>query len=365
MTKKLLYFVIFFAFSTHTFAQNTLLTDSLENRKIKIAFKLAPPFVIKKQNTYSGVSIDLWNKIALNLNLDFEYVEYSQDSFPQMLNDIENGKIDLCINPLTVTSERLERFEYTLPFYSSSMAIAVPIEEQSQIIQFILNFFSIEFFSAVLFLTIVLFIFGFIVWLVEKKKNPEFRQGIKGLADGFWWSAATMTTVGYGDISPRTFVGRTLGIVWMFTAIIVISSLTGSIAASLTVDEINSNINSIGDLEKHKVGTMKASSTEEYLFKNQVKIYSNEYTDVTEGLMDLKNQNIDVFIYDDPIIRYLLRKNELNSEIHILPVKLNAIYYSFSAPSGSDLIEKINPVLIKELESVNWIAIINKYNLQK
>ena len=81
------------------------------------------------------------------------------------------------------------------------------------------------------------------MWLFERKRNKEmFGQGIKGLGAGFWWSAVTMTTVGYGDKAPVTAAGRTIGFIWMFAAILLISGLTASIASALTVSSLDSKI---------------------------------------------------------------------------------------------------------------------------
>lgn len=49
------------------------------------------------------------------------------------------------------------------------------------------------------------------------------------LAQSFWWAIATATTVGYGDISPHTFVGKIVALVLMLVGIGVIGMLTSSI----------------------------------------------------------------------------------------------------------------------------------------
>jgi voltage-gated potassium channel len=52
-----------------------------------------------------------------------------------------------------------------------------------------------------------------------------------GLPDWLWWSVVTITTVGYGDITPTTAGGRLIGIVLMFIGIGILSMLTATIAS--------------------------------------------------------------------------------------------------------------------------------------
>ncbi|MDM8541782.1 ion channel [Desulfococcaceae bacterium HSG9] len=54
--------------------------------------------------------------------------------------------------------------------------------------------------------------------------------------DAVWWSFVTVTTVGYGDISPASFGGRIVGIILMITGIGLLGILTATIA-SLFIEE--------------------------------------------------------------------------------------------------------------------------------
>jgi len=57
----------------------------------------------------------------------------------------------------------------------------------------------------------------------------HFEPGIKSYADGLWWSIVTTTTVGYGDLSPKTPTGRLVAVVLMLIGIGIIGTLTSSI----------------------------------------------------------------------------------------------------------------------------------------
>ncbi len=48
--------------------------------------------------------------------------------------------------------------------------------------------------------------------------------------DGLWWAVTTMTTIGYGDVTPRTTVGRILAVFVMIVGIGSVALLTGAIA---------------------------------------------------------------------------------------------------------------------------------------
>ncbi|MFT8836883.1 potassium channel family protein [Liquorilactobacillus satsumensis] len=57
------------------------------------------------------------------------------------------------------------------------------------------------------------------------------------LGESLWWAIATATTVGYGDISPHTPVGKLAAILLMFVGIGFISMLTSSLTTFFTHEE--------------------------------------------------------------------------------------------------------------------------------
>ena len=61
----------------------------------------------------------------------------------------------------------------------------------------------------------------------EHATNP----GFKTFGDALWWAIVTLTTVGYGDIVPKTTAGRVDGVMIMITGVSVLGLLAGSMAS--------------------------------------------------------------------------------------------------------------------------------------
>ena len=256
----------------------------------------------------------------------------------------------MSINPITVTDERMQDIYFSQPFFISGTVVARKYESTWWSV--LKNIFSWQFFSAVAVLLFVIFLFGLAIWFFERRKNPEeFGKGLKGIGDGFWWSAVTMTTVGYGDKSPVSRGGRVVGFIWMFAAIIMISSLTAGIASALTVQSLGTKVNSVEDLRKFSVASIEGSSSSSYLKKFGVEC--QDFKTVKDALLAVDNDEVDMVVYDRPILKHYI--NELNLEdIKIAKKNLRTDYYSFSFKRGSKLRDFLDPYVVQVLNSDDW-----------
>lgn len=358
-------YILFLGFTWLISSPISAQIDELANfhkppEKLVVGVKITPPFIMKTMDgTYTGLSFDLWNEIAEEMGIRYTVKEYDLKGLEKAL---VNKEIDICINPLTVTESRLEKFEFTQPFFISSLGVATSAKRKNKSYIILSNFLSWDFLKMIGILVGSIMLFGFLVWLAERGNNPDhFEHGWQGLWDGFWWSAVTMTTVGYGDKSPKTFIGRIISLVWMFSAIVIISGFTASITSTITLESLDAHISHTEDLFSKKLGAVANSSTIDYLKRHHMKfqVYPNE----VKGLEAVKNHEIDVFVHDEPIMRYQIKRHEWSTQIQIILHSLRVEYYSFSLPYDSDLLHEINPVLVKKLHSDYWQIILKKYDL--
>ena len=66
----------------------------------------------------------------------------------------------------------------------------------------------------------VIAIGSFVMYFIE---SPHPDSQINSILDAVWWTAATVTTVGYGDIVPVTDTGKIIAIFFMFFGIAVLA----------------------------------------------------------------------------------------------------------------------------------------------
>lgn len=337
----------------------SILVSLSAQNKINVGTKIAEPFVIKHQDgSWGGVSFDLWKDITQQLNIEYNVEEFDLGG---LTNAVENNRIDIAVSPLTITTEREQKFDFTHPYYVTGLSIAVPAKEQGGLFNLAKRIISPEFFEAIGFLALILFLVGLITWFFERKKNPEeFGDGrSKGLWSSFWFAAVTMTTVGYGDKSPRSLGGRIVALVWMFAAIIIISSITAAIASALTVSQLETNVQGLNDLYNTNVGTIGESSAESFLIDKRVNYSQN--ISVSEGLHMIADGDLEAFVYDAPIMKYIIKKENLSSKVRVLPVTLEQVYYAFALPTDSPLREKLNRAIIDKISNPEWKDVLYNY----
>ncbi|MES1952996.1 transporter substrate-binding domain-containing protein [Salinisphaera hydrothermalis] len=326
-------------------------------RTLTVGTKIAPPFVMQDDTGgYTGLSIALWQRVAGQLGLKSHYVARDLSG---LFRGLENGDLDISVAALTVTEPREARVDFTYPFYSTGLAIAVPANGGGPW-STIRRFFSWPFLTALATLAGVLLLVGVLVWAFERHRNPEEFGGgvVNGLGSGFWWAAVTMTTVGYGDKSPRTLGGRLVGLAWMFAAIIIISSFTAAIATSLTVDRLSSGIQGVNDLAHARVATVKGSAAAQALRQRGIGFRATATLDAALGA--LAAGRVDAVVYDAPLLKYRLR-NEFPGQMTVLAHTFERQDYAFALPQGSDLREPINRAILATLADSDWNRLVARF----
>ncbi|MDX2230395.1 MAG: ion transporter [Leptolyngbyaceae cyanobacterium bins.349] len=102
--------------------------------------------------------------------------------------------------------------------------------EGKTIIGYISREDSVIFTRILLTLFIIIFVYSGLIYQVEHPKNPTV---FRTFLDAVYFSVATMTTVGYGDVTPRTEVGRLLTILMILTGIAIIPWQLGDLIKRL------------------------------------------------------------------------------------------------------------------------------------
>ncbi len=87
---------------------------------------------------------------------------------------------------------------------------------------------------------IILVPFGALV--IFSIESPNENSEIKTLLDAFWWSAVTVTTVGYGDVVPVTDSGKIFAIFYMFLGIIIAGIFLGLLSTRFYKKRIETSI---------------------------------------------------------------------------------------------------------------------------
>jgi len=87
---------------------------------IRVATMPLEPFVIVEDDRLTGFSVDLWNAVAEQLHVQYEWVKV--ESVQELLAAVQSGKADVGIAGISMTREREQVVDFTLPVFKRGAA---------------------------------------------------------------------------------------------------------------------------------------------------------------------------------------------------------------------------------------------------
>ena len=317
-------------------------------RTLKVGVSGSAPFVIQNDGDRSGISINIWRKIAEENNLSYRLIQ--QPTPREGIRALNEGEIDLLVGPISITADRLNLpgVDFTQPYFIGKEGILLPLKPAS-LLSRLQVFLGWAVLSSILILTTVLLVVGSLIWLAERRTNSEQfpAKPVPGIANGMWFALVTLTTVGYGDKAPITRIGRSLTSVWMVTSLIAVSSLTASLASAFTLFLSGNTSNSITDpaqLSGQRAAVLEGTSGEELAQDKKMRIVPAQ--SLGEAIDKVLTNQAEVVIFDRPAIRYHL-KNNPELAVQLAPFTLAEQTYGFAFRTGDPLRTPLNLSILK------------------
>ena len=337
---------------------------SQAKQDLVVLVKPIPPFVkYEDDGSLTGFSIDLWR--ALGKQAGFTTTYKRANTLTELLDGIEIASADAAIAAVTINSEREKRMDFSHTYFHSGLQVLVRSENAGiagKVWATIVSILSSPTFLTAIFIFFAgLLVAAHIIWMAERRRNPQFAKSyLSGIWDSFWWSLVTVTTVGYGDKTPKTHTGRAFAILWIVFGYLGFAWFTAIVTSTVTVSQLTGNITGPDSLANHRVGTVRSSTSARWLRQNVPGARILVYDNIGRAYDQLLAKDIDAVVYDAPSVLYFTANRGKGLVRPAGPV-FHQEEYGIAFPSGSPLREKVNRALLVLYENGTYKQIYTKW----
>jgi len=327
-----------------------LLSTFLYSETLKIGIKPSEPWVMYDQNISEknrkpiGFSIDLWNKIASELNVKTEWVYY--DSTSELVQASKKKEIDAGISAVTITSAREKEIDFSSSMYELGLQVMVDASKSSASV---LELMGKEIKKMMNIKTTFMFLLFLLItmhlrWFVDRRDadsdlfSKNYGRGITMLIT---W-----------ETPPSKGLARVIDLMWHIVGILAVSILTAIVTSALTAQAIGGSIRSEKDLAGKYVAAVATDAPRRYV--EQIGANVIPVKTVAEGIALVRSGKAEALVHDGPRLVYLankINKKENKKILTVAPFTFNPQNYGLVFPTRSDLKERTNRALLKLREA--------------
>ncbi len=315
------------------------------NQSLRVSTKAIEPFVfVDDKGAVRGLSIDVWNVIDQRLGTKTTWQVRS--NVKEIIADVSSGRADAAIAGISMTPERESQVDFSHPYFDSGLQILTRQNSSKSAPRLFFDTVTSKgVLQPFLWLMVAAVAMAHVMWLSQRRKNPDFPRGYrKGMWESFWWASVNVMTGGVAGKQVNRGIGRVLAFFWMTLGVLIIAYFTGQFSSALTVADLQSDISNVGDLFGKRVETTSGSVAAAYL--DRVGLKHREVDSINDkSYQRLLNKDIDAIVYDSPALRYASTK--LAGRVTVAGPIFQPDKYAIALPTNSPLRERVNNVLLE------------------
>nr|AKI28993.1 ionotropic receptor CG5621 [Bactrocera dorsalis] len=322
---------------------------SLVNKSFVVITAISEPYGMLKEtpaklegnDQFEGFGIELIEELGkklgftytFRLQVDNKYGSFNPKTgkYDGMMLEIIEGRADMGITDLTMTSIREEGVDFTIPFMNLGIAILFrkPMKEPPKLFSFMSPFSGTVWMwlgIAYMSVSLTLFILGRISPTEWDNPYPCIEEPTElenqfSFPNCLWFSIGALLQQG-SELAPKAYSTRTVASIWWFFTLILVSSYTANLAAFLTIESLSSPIENAEDLANNKGGVKYGAKVggstftffQDAKYPTYQKMYEfmrdhPEYMTSTnaEGVDLVENENY-AFIMESTTIEYITER---------------------------------------------------------
>ncbi|XP_049994573.1 glutamate receptor ionotropic, kainate 1 isoform X6 [Alexandromys fortis] len=360
------------------------ITDSLANRTLIVTTILEEPYVMYRKSDkplygndrFEGYCLDLLKELSnilgflydVKLVPDGKYgAQNDKGEWNGMVKELIDHRADLAVAPLTITYVREKVIDFSKPFMTLGISILYrkPNGTNPGVFSF-LNPLSPDIWMYVLLaclgVSCVLFVIARFTpyeWYNPHPCNPDSDvvENNFTLLNSFWFGVGALMQQG-SELMPKALSTRIVGGIWWFFTLIIISSYTANLAAFLTVERMESPIDSADDLAKQtkiEYGAVRDGSTMTFFKKSKISTYEKMWAFMSSRQQSALVKNSDegiqrvlttdyALLMESTSIEYVTQRNCNLTQIGGL---IDSKGYGVGTPIGSPYRDKITIAILQ------------------
>lgn len=331
-----------------------------EEPMLKLSSLPRESMVMLHHGNMTGFYVDLWS--AIMRKAGYRSVIHLERTKGDVLKSLEDGRAQAAIGGFGMDPAYLDKIDYSYGVLDTGLQIMVLKNRRnmfSEVMADAVSMLASPYMATVLgFLILATFVGGHLFWLVERKSNPDVpTRYLPGMRRGVWWAMVTLSTVGYGDVIPKTRLGKLFGLWFIMLSVVLTAGFVSMFTAKLTSTRVNEDVAALGDLSGRSIGTLPEANYVDFLKKRNIKVV--EAPTVQAVMQDMVDGKVEAVVLEEQQLqRY---ESQQGGRFRIVGSPFCRVVYAVAVPKKSPYLPAINKAILEVRADGTYLRIYRKW----